>query len=85
MVDLTRYRNIFGEPDKGVHSYRIFGLAAVDLGLTILAAYLASRAWDWNFLMTFLGLVLIGIGIHGLFGVDTALNKWLGVAKEYKK
>lgn len=83
MVDLTRYRNIFGEPGKGAHSRRLFGVAVVDSALTVAAAYVLARVLKMNFWITLMGLILIGIGIHGLFGVNTALNKWLGLTKEY--
>jgi hypothetical protein len=84
MIDLTRYSKIFGEPKKGIHSTRIFGLAAVDLGLTVLAAFILSSSLKWNFWVTLLGLVVLGIGIHGLFGVNTQLNEWLGLNKNVK-
>jgi hypothetical protein len=83
MPDLTRYSNIFGEPRKGVHSYRFLGIAIVDFALTVLAAYGISKIWNWNFMATLFGLIFIGIGIHGIFGVNTALNEWLGVSKKY--
>ena len=82
MIDLTRYSKIFGEPKKGIHSARIFGLAAVDLGLTVLAALILSVALKWNFWITLLGLIVIGIGLHGLFGENTQLNEWLGLNKK---
>lgn len=85
MFDLTKYRNIFGEPHKGVHSFRVFGLAAFDLGLTLVASWVIAKYWGYNFVWTFLGLLLVGIGIHGLFGVQTQLNGWLGLNKEIKR
>jgi hypothetical protein len=36
---LCQYKNIFGEVNKGVHSYRIFNIAIVDVLLTIIGAY----------------------------------------------
>ena len=36
------YSDIFGNPNEGVHSYRLFNVAIVDVGLTILVAYLLS-------------------------------------------
>ena len=36
------YRHIFGKEGEGAHSYRVFGIAAVDLVLTILVAVLIS-------------------------------------------
>jgi hypothetical protein len=31
---LCKYKNMFGIPNKGLHSYRIFNIAIVDLTLT---------------------------------------------------
>lgn len=50
----TKLADIFGKPGTGVHRTRIFGFAAVDVGLTLLAAVfivwwyrldLAVRPW----------------------------------------
>ena len=37
-----RYRHVFGVEGKGVHAYRVFGVAAVDLLLTVLLAALVA-------------------------------------------
>lgn len=81
-MDLTKYRNIFGEPKKGVHSVRIFGLALFDLSLTALGAYLIGIYTKTNPILVFIGLIFIGIGVHGFFGVNTQLNESLGISKE---
>ena len=41
-MSLCKYKNAFGKPDKGLHSYRFLGLAIVDVMLTIIAAILIS-------------------------------------------
>ena len=38
MIDLCKYKDILGKPGQGVHSYRIFNIAIVDVILTISAA-----------------------------------------------
>lgn len=81
-MDPTKYRHIFGEPKKGVHSKRLLGIALVDLGLTALAAYIIAIILKANPLVIFVGLIILGIGIHGFFGVDTELNRWLGLTKK---
>ena len=42
MFDLCKYKDILGVPGKGVHSFRIFNIAIVDVLLTIIAAYILS-------------------------------------------
>jgi len=34
-MSLCKYKNYFGEPGKGVHSYRIFNIAMVDVIQTL--------------------------------------------------
>lgn len=81
---LCKYKDFFGEPNKGVHSYRIFNIAIVDMLLTIIAAFIISllyvKIYKANslykaFLITFLILFIIGIGMHKLFCVETTLTK----------
>ena len=37
---LCSYKNILGEPSNGVHGYRIFNIAIVDVLLTIIMAFI---------------------------------------------
>ena len=74
---LCKYKDIFGKPNEGVHKYRIFNLAIVDIILTILGAILLSKLLSTNFLLTLLILFLLGIFFHWLFCVPTALNIYL--------
>jgi len=39
MQGLCKYKNIFGKPNTGVHSYKLFDLAIVDIAVTLLAVY----------------------------------------------
>ena len=39
-MTLCKYRNLLGEVGKGVHSYRIFDIAIVDVLLTFIGAYI---------------------------------------------
>lgn len=75
MFDLCQYKSIFGNPLEGVHSTRIFGVAAVDLILTILAAIMISRYFKTELLKTTLIIFIIGILAHRLFCVNTTINK----------
>lgn len=80
MFDLCNYRDIFGKPNKGVHSYRIFNIAIVDTVLTLVAAMLINKYYfnkeflDMNVLKIFLVLLIISIGVHKLFCVKTTLT-----------
>lgn len=79
MIDFCKYKNIFGEPGKGVHQYRFAGVAIVDAGLTVLLAGVTTLVWHrYNkrakrskivcyFLLILLILILLGIFAIGSF------------------
>jgi hypothetical protein len=73
------YANLFGEPNTGVHSIRVFGIAVVDTVLTVLAAYVIAKAYKINFWYSFLGLFVLGEILHYLFGTKTAFLKMIGL------
>lgn len=73
------YRHIFGKEGEGAHSYRVFGIAAVDLVLTILVAVLISWYTRKNVVVVFAILMILAIFLHWLFCVKTRINGWLGL------
>lgn len=76
-MDLCAYRDMFGIPGKGVHSYRVWNLAIVDVVMTVLVAYVLSYALNTHVGYTMLGLFLLGILFHRLFCVRTTIDKFL--------
>jgi hypothetical protein len=74
---LCKYKNILGEPGKGIHKYRIFNIAIVDVLLTILLALFISYIIKTNFWITLLVVFLIGIITHRIFCVKTTIDKTL--------
>jgi hypothetical protein len=77
MSGLCKYKDIFGKPNTGIHSYRIFNLAVMDIAQTILAGILFSWYFKWNIWITLGGLFLLGIVVHRLFCVRTTVDKFL--------
>jgi hypothetical protein len=73
-MDLCKYRDIFGKPNEGVHKHRIFGLAVVDLGMTIILGILIARWKRWNILLVFTVLMILGLIMHKIFCVKTKLT-----------
>jgi hypothetical protein len=73
-MDLCKYKDIFGKPREGVHSYRIFNIAIVDLGLTIIIGYLISKFFKLKLLYVLIVLFILGIIAHKLFCVKTTIN-----------
>ena len=76
-MDLCKYKNLFGVPKKGIHSYRLFGIAIVDVIETILGALLFSYIFNYSFLYTTIVFFIIGIILHRLFCVRTTVDKLL--------
>lgn len=75
---LCQYKNILGIPNQGIHKYRIFNIAIVDVLLTIFGAYLIYLFIPkYNFLFILSILFLLGIILHRIFCVRTTIDKLL--------
>ncbi len=72
-----KYNDIFGLPNTGLHKYRIFNLAIVDILSTIFLAYIIVYFTHWKFLYVLLGCFIGGILAHRLFCVRTTIDKLL--------
>jgi prolipoprotein diacylglyceryltransferase len=83
-MSLCQYKNMFGFPNEGAHSIRIYNIAIVDVVATIIAAYFIHQYIQKNygkmnisFIQTLFILFLIGIILHRLFCVRTTVDKVL--------
>ena len=76
-MSLCKYKDILGIPGKGVHSYRIFNIAIVDVIMTIIGAFLISYFLKISFLYTTIFLFILGIILHRIFCVRTTIDKLL--------
>ena len=76
-MNLCKYKNALGIPGKGIHSFRIGGIAVADVVMTIVGAYFLSYLFQWNFTYTLIGLFILGIILHRLFCVRTTVDKLL--------
>ena len=74
-MNLCKYKNALGEPEKGIHSYRLFGVAIMDVIMTIIGAYMISYFFKYDFIYTLLFLFILGILLHRLFCVKTTIDK----------
>jgi hypothetical protein len=78
MTEKCPYANLFGKPGEGIHKYRLGPFALVDILLTVLGALIASYIIPgFNFITSFICLLLLAIILHKIFCVDTALNKMI--------
>jgi hypothetical protein len=63
----------FGKPGRGIH-FHVFGIAIVDLLLTILAAYYISKSTQYSFIFVLMVLLVLSVIVHKIFGVHTTLS-----------
>ena len=74
MSGLCPYKNIFGAPGTGVHSYRFMGIAVVDMGMTLLFAWFLSYWYNVPLVYTVAGMLVLGIVAHRIFCVNSTIN-----------
>jgi hypothetical protein len=77
MSSLCQYKDIFGKPNTGLHSYRFLGIAFVDVFFTLIGAILLSKLdvfkkYPWYYI--FIALVVIGELFHLAFCVKTPIT-----------
>ena len=77
--DLSKYKNIFGYPGKGVHQYKFRGTSLVDYFMTIAGAFLITYFTDIPLVITTICLLLFGIILHWLFGIKSQLIKYFNI------
>lgn len=80
-MDLCKYSNVFGKPGTGLHSYRIYDLAIIDILLTVVLVGAITSVLPKKSILNFL-LVLalcfsLGIFLHRIFCVRTTVDKIL--------
>jgi hypothetical protein len=66
-----------GVPNEGIHSYRIFNIAYMDIIGTIIGAILLAWIMKWNYIRTIIGMFVFGIVVHRIFDVQTTVDKLL--------
>ena len=83
---LCKYKNIFGKPNTGIHSIRIFNIAIFDVLSTILVGVLFHQFIIVQWLqmsssiklwMVLVVLFALGILLHRLYCVRTTVDKIL--------
>jgi hypothetical protein len=70
------YKNALGIPGQGVH-FHVFGIAIMDVIMTILGGSFLAYVFKWNYLWTIFIFFVLGIALHRLFCVKTTLDKAL--------
>ena len=75
MSNLCDYKDIFGAPNTGAHSYRLFNIAIVDVVSTFILAYIIKQFTNYSFTTISVVLFVLSIFFHKLFCVDTTITK----------
>ena len=75
---LCQYKDALGKPGQGIHSYRIFNIAIVDVIFTIIGAYVIYLFLPKiNYFVILISLFILGIILHKIFCVRTTIDKYL--------
>ena len=73
-----QYKDLFGRVGEGVHSYRLFDVAVVDVLCTVLAAALLHVSFpQYRFEICLAWLFLMGVVLHRLCCVRTTVDRML--------
>ena len=75
----SQYKNIFGVPNKGAHSYRMFDLPIIDYIGAIIIALIITYMTKIPFELIIIIVLIIGVLCHYLFGVETNLMKYFNI------
>ena len=76
---LCEYKNLFGPLGTGIHSYRIYNVAVLDVLVTIFVAYLIQLFIfpQYKYIYVLTGFFLLGIFVHYIFCVETTVHKFV--------
>lgn len=74
-----KIKKAFGEPKKGIHSYRIFNIAYLDVVVTMIGAFFIQKLFfpKTKYIKVLFFFFLSGIFLHRLFDVGTTIDKFL--------
>ena len=75
----SKYRDIFGAPGTGPHRFRFMGVAIFDFLMTILLAIFITWKFKVPLDLSIIGVLVLAIIFHILFGVETGALKYLGI------
>jgi hypothetical protein len=80
-MSLCKYSELFGVPGEGIHAFKIFGISVWDTLIAIGVALLIAWVTGWCYWTTVIGFLLLGIVVHRVFCVRTAVDKMLFPSK----
>lgn len=75
----SKYKDIFGKQNTGVHKLKFEGTSLVDYILSILGAIVLTYFTKIPLVLTTIVILLLGIIFHMLFGVQTQSLNYIGI------
>lgn len=75
MSGFCKYKDLFGAPNTGVHRFRIFNIAIVDVAVTLVIVYLFSRFTKINIWISLVIFFIAMLVSHRLFCVRSTTDK----------
>ena len=76
-MTLCKYKDMFGKLGEGIHSYRIFNIAIIDVFQTIIGAFILAWITKYDVRYILPALFILGIICHRAFCVRTTIDKML--------
>ena len=76
---LCQYKDLFGKAGTttGLRKYRIFGIAIMDVTVTLIFAVLIARFFQLPYLQTIIAIFILGVFVHRIFCVRTAVDRMI--------
>ena len=74
-----KFKNILGEPNKGIHKYKVLNTSIVDYCLTLCLAFFISYLTNFPLVLSTILCFLLGIILHIIFGVETQVVKYFNI------
>ena len=79
MTLFSQYSDLFGKAKMGFHQTRFLDAAAFDYFGSLIVAMITTYFSKIPLVLTTIGIFVIGLILHYLFGVQTASLKYLGL------
>ena len=79
LCPFKEFNDIFGLAGKGVHQHTLFNVIVIDNLMTIATAVFVTYQFDVPFPLSIIGIYIVSILIHMLFGVQTGTLTYLGI------
>ena len=73
----SKLNQIFGKEKEGMHAYRIFDIAYIDVIITLIVAFFIQKAFcpKTEYYKVLLFYFIFGIIIHRIFDIRTTIDR----------